>query len=95
MFRPAAGRTYNSSTSFSHLKDTLFGKESWVSLFVLHPVRKGDWVSTWACLIILKISQHTTASHANTALPAQGLSYDPSSAVITVVHSGLMLTGCL
>ena len=31
MFRPAAGRTYTSSTSFSHLKDTLFGKESWVS----------------------------------------------------------------
>ncbi|DBA72927.1 hypothetical protein WJX79_003759 [Trebouxia sp. C0005] len=29
MFRPAAGSTYNSSTSFSHLKDTLFGKDSW------------------------------------------------------------------
>lgn len=34
MFRPAAGRNYNSSTSFSHLKDTLFGKESWVSLYL-------------------------------------------------------------
>lgn len=29
MFRPAAGHKYNSSSSFSHLKDTLFGKESW------------------------------------------------------------------
>jgi hypothetical protein len=95
MFRPAAGRTYNSSTSFSHLKDTLFGKESWVSLPVLPPVRKGDWVSTGACLVMLQISQRTTASQANTALSAQGLLHDPSSAVKIVVHSGLMLTGCL
>ena len=34
MFRPAVkdSRSYTSSTSFSNLKETFFGKESWVRL---------------------------------------------------------------
>lgn len=40
MFRPAIkeSRGYTSSTSFSHLKDTLFGKESWVCLACMQGV---------------------------------------------------------